>query len=256
MIKIGDFGLSKQLRELETNHVKSQKTKSPTKKPVSPRKAAAKPVSHDQLWHQASKAVVSVVKPIQALVRYQKPIDPLTAGIGTASSASPEQIKSRSYGTSADIFSVGLILLELISCFDTEHERLHNFHQCRNQTLPTWVQDTYPEIAGIILDCTKSNPGERPEARRLVDRIDQILTPHPYGLDIHTLKGTLLQKEQELERHKSDLAEKEKIIESLRQEVERMKANGAVQDASEENVDVDRLDNNAILVENATSFQD
>jgi serine/threonine protein kinase len=52
--------------------------------------------------------------------------DPLTAGIGTASYAAPEQLKSRMYGPEADVFSMGLILLELFCSFGTEHK--HNPH--------------------------------------------------------------------------------------------------------------------------------
>ena len=55
-----------------------------------------------------------------------------TAGVGTASYASPEQIATKTYGTAADIYSLGLILLELFSNFTSDHERAKAFHDCRN----------------------------------------------------------------------------------------------------------------------------
>jgi serine/threonine protein kinase len=85
--------------------------------------------------------------------------DPLTAGIGTASYAAPEQLKSQTYGPEADVFSMGLILLELFCSFGTEHKRIHTFQDCRQrQKLPPWLLETYPDVSSIILRCTQSDP--------------------------------------------------------------------------------------------------
>ena len=70
-----------------------------------------------------------------------------TAGVGTASYASPEQITSKTYGTAADIFSLGLITLELFSNFTSEHERAKAFHDCRhNREVAPWMKRYYPNI--------------------------------------------------------------------------------------------------------------
>jgi hypothetical protein len=58
-------------------------------------------------------------------------VDTHTAGIGTASYAAPEQINSTGYDASADVFSLGLILLELCNIFGSDHERARAFHETR-----------------------------------------------------------------------------------------------------------------------------
>jgi len=101
----------------------------------------------------------------------------LTVGVGTATYASPEQVKSRSYGTPADIFSLGLILLELLCCFDTQHERLDNFFKVRQQRkVPKWIHEQYPILAQAILSCTDPVPSRRPKAS---DLIHLTATPAP-----------------------------------------------------------------------------
>jgi serine/threonine protein kinase len=99
--------------------------------------------------------------------------DPLTEGIGTASYAAPEQVSTRSYGKEADIFSLGLMLLELVCIFSTEHERIQTFHDCRyRRKLPAAKHEQelfheFPFLAQIILQCTDPNPAKRPTAQQL-----------------------------------------------------------------------------------------
>jgi serine/threonine protein kinase len=261
VIKIGDFGLSKQLLGLRRNTTTSSTTSPSERHSTSPEKTSQTANTyHHEYWHNAKSnngAVVPIRNNAQALVQYGKNMaDPLTAGIGTASYASPEQVKSRTYGTTADIFSVGLILLELVCCFETEHERLHNFQQCRNQRLPSSIHDNYPEIASIILACTRADPCQRPSAKDILDILSRILTPTAYK-EIHILKSQLVEKEEQLEKHKNDLAEKDQIIENLRLEMERMKANLLITNGPDgETSKTLEVQVDCVVVEDSTSFQD
>lgn len=98
--------------------------------------------------------------------------DPLTAGVGTASYAAPEQVDSTSYTSAVDIFSVGLVLLELLCSFSTEHERLQTFYDCRHRRIiPDIINQYYPIAAQTILACTEYQPDKRPLASEL-KRID------------------------------------------------------------------------------------
>lgn len=153
--------------------------------------------------------------PIKALVECNKVGYNLTSGIGTASYAAPEQVQSKTYGTAVDIFSVGLIFLELVSCFETEHERLHNLQQLRYQRLPKWIEDNYPDIYSTILACTSPKASDRPTANEL-SNLAKMKSPRN-NKEIQTLKRQLLEKNMEI-------AEKNEKINELRFEIERMRA--------------------------------
>jgi serine/threonine protein kinase len=226
-ILIGDFGLSKELHEIachdkddecssgkRDSHAGTQKHshQSPTK--------SAKEIltSHIDRFGQEENALVMAGTKSNALTKDGPPLrnEPLTAGIGTASYAAPEQVKSKHYGTPADIFSLGLILLELVCCFETEHERLHNFQQCRYQKVPRWLEEHYEHVAEIILACTQTDARDRPTATELLDLSKSPTSPKT-SLEVQVLKGQLLEKDKQL-------AEKDRIIEGMRLKMERMKA--------------------------------
>jgi serine/threonine protein kinase len=242
VIKIGDFGLSKQMLGGVSNTTDSpsaSKTTTPTSGDAT------------SYWDDAKVNGALVPKHVGNLgqiVEYGKNADPLTAGIGTASYASPEQVKSRSYGTEADIFSLGLILLELMCCFETEHERLHNFQQCRQQMLPSWIHEHYPDVAATILACTLDNPSQRPLAKDLVRFV-----AHTGAHTHHDLHRQLSEKDEELEKRKRELAEKDCIIEEMRLEMECMKCTLLTNVPPGSPAKVPDVE--TIVVEEATSFQ-
>jgi serine/threonine protein kinase len=155
--------------------------------------------------------------------------DPLTTGVGTASYAAPEQVASCTYGKEADIFSVGLILLELLCCFSTEHERLQTFNDCRHRRkLPDELKE-YPLAARTILGCTEPSAKKRPSAEYLLslnimqDSHNES-TESPGIPNVQVLQEQLSEKEREIQRYKEDLAEKDCTIDSLRAEVERLRS--------------------------------
>ena len=171
--------------------------------------------------------------------------DPLTAGIGTASYAAPEQLKSEKYGKEADVFSVGLILLELFCSFGTEHERIHTFHDCRRQTLPPWLLEKYPDVSSIILRCTQSDPAKRPTA-------SDLLASHSVSHDV--LKSELERKDRELKKQQCEIEEKDRIIKDLRRQVERMNSQ---QNNKDDNVgDIQEVAKEMQGMVESTSFSD
>jgi serine/threonine protein kinase len=219
VIKIGDFGLSKQIEEVQQQGKLTPRT-SPTKNSAYGDPCTSTNIS--SVWQQESQQLATAMVPRDKLmgqiVEYGKISDPLTAGVGTASYASPEQVGSRSYDTQADVFSLGLILFELVSCFETEHERLHNFQQCRQRCLPEWLHSNYPKVASTILACTRENPYERPRAKDLAD----LAARSALGQQLE-LQRKLSEKDEELEKHKQDLQEKDRIIEQMRKEMNQMR---------------------------------
>ena len=204
--KIGDFGLSRMI--LTAGH--------------SDTTGARRRPSRLLLEYESSGIATKDTSPVSK----EEPNtwqDPLTAGVGTASYAAPEQVAATTYGREADIFSFGLILLELLCCFSTEHERMQTFYECRHhRILPDEIEKNYPLVARTILGCTEPNASKRPSAEDLLS-IDILKGSHkaasgpPHVATIEKLQETLSEKDREI-------AEKDRIIEELRSELEGLRS--------------------------------
>ena len=69
----------------------------------------------------------------------------LTAGVGTATYVSPEQLNSAAYDEKSDIFSLGIIFFELFCPFQTEMERSSALKNLREtKTLPSDFAKKWP----------------------------------------------------------------------------------------------------------------
>jgi serine/threonine protein kinase len=250
VIKIGDFGLSKEINDIAHHDSKPAPHRSPKSERSSPINSGKFDSSHgpaDVVFESMNQLIPVIPRNSRdAIVEYNHSQlnEPMTVGIGTASYAAPEQTRSKHYGTPADIFSLGLILLELCCNFETQHEKLHNFQQCRNQKVPRWLEEHYPNIASTILSCTRRNPRERPTATELLN-LSEVASPKS-NLDVQLLKGQLVEKERLL-------AEKEKMIKDLQLEMERMRATLLLTNGPCTNEDRNRED--LVCVENTTTFE-
>lgn len=91
----------------------------------------------------------------------------LTSGIGSPLYAAPEQWHGSQYGTKADVFSAGLVLVELFCLFDTASERSHVFNDIRRrgpEALPDELRASNPQLAAIIGKCLELFPINRSSA--------------------------------------------------------------------------------------------
>lgn len=198
---VGDFGLSKLIQR-ESNKKKNKHN------------------LHSPVYASPSA---------DALVPHQAPIE-LTEGVGTASYAAPEQVTTRTYGMKADIFSLGLILLELMCCFTTEHERMQTFYDCRHRRdIPTWISEDYPLAGKIILDCTNPSPDKRPSAEELLT-LDLLQSQKPEeprtgegSNHVNGLKLELEHKNEQILAYQHQLEEKDQTIARLQQELAQLK---------------------------------
>ena len=171
---LGDFGLSKMMRDASRVEIDPQT------------KAIILPVGMNNDFH--------------------------TAGVGTASYASPEQTTTGTYGTAADIFSLGLILLELFSNFTSEHERAAAFHDCRHRReVAPWMKRYYPEVSALILACTHVDYDRRPTAKDL--EAAGVIQERGSGAEI--LRAELRTKDRLIHRQKEQLKEKDVMIKKL-----------------------------------------
>ncbi|KAI9350935.1 kinase-like domain-containing protein [Obelidium mucronatum] len=95
-----------------------------------------------------------------------------TTGIGTVTYASPEQLapsESYSYTSKSDMFSVGIVLFELLHPLGTGMERAQTLTNLRLGVLPEEFVKRFPKEATLILSLMNKNPEHRPCARETLD---------------------------------------------------------------------------------------
>lgn len=103
--------------------------------------------------------------------------------IGTAAYLAPEQVEGRRIGPAADIYALGLVLLECLkgeleypgTALEATVARLH-----RPPEVPTWLP---PELAALLRGMTAQDPEARPDAEQCA----QALACRHAGPDPHPL---------------------------------------------------------------------
>lgn len=92
-----------------------------------------------------------------------------TAEVGTTLYMSPEQIARKPYDLKIDIFSLGLIFLELWIPFSTQMERIKTLQDAKKQTLPYRFTKELPLESKIVFKMTSLNPELRPTTQEILD---------------------------------------------------------------------------------------
>ncbi|XP_058037185.1 eukaryotic translation initiation factor 2-alpha kinase 3 isoform X2 [Ahaetulla prasina] len=104
----------------------------------------------------------SVLTPIPAYDRH-------TGQVGTKLYMSPEQIYGNAYSHKVDIFSLGLILFELLYPFSTQMERVRILYEVRNLTFPPLFIKEYTQEHKMVKHMLSPSPTERPEAAEIIE---------------------------------------------------------------------------------------
>lgn len=79
---------------------------------------------------------------------------------------SPEQLLGRPYSYKVDIYSLGLILFELLQPFATEAERVACLLRLRNSLYPEQFTQSYPQEVSIFEDMFERTDGRVVEATK------------------------------------------------------------------------------------------
>ncbi|XP_055297961.1 eukaryotic translation initiation factor 2-alpha kinase isoform X2 [Sitodiplosis mosellana] len=85
-----------------------------------------------------------------------------TQQVGTHLYMSPEQLHGRQYSYKVDIYSLGLILFELLMVFSTEMERIETIKMLRSNRFPDGFQDKFQHEYELLKLMLSKIPQERP----------------------------------------------------------------------------------------------
>ncbi|XP_029032287.1 eukaryotic translation initiation factor 2-alpha kinase isoform X1 [Osmia bicornis bicornis] len=85
-----------------------------------------------------------------------------TAYVGTHLYMSPEQINGQGYNYKVDIYSLGIILFELLIPFVTEMERITTLINLRKSVFPNNFGNDYPSEHNLLNMMLDENPNKRP----------------------------------------------------------------------------------------------
>ncbi|ORX81153.1 hypothetical protein BCR32DRAFT_182287, partial [Anaeromyces robustus] len=94
----------------------------------------------------------------------------LTSGVGTYIYASPEQLaSSQGYDNKTDIYSLGILLFELLWPFKTGMERIKTLTNIRNGKFPDNFVEKWPLELPFLKSLLNPDPALRPTAQEILD---------------------------------------------------------------------------------------
>jgi len=91
-----------------------------------------------------------------------------TSGVGTLVYASPEQINGQSYDEKTDVYSLGIILFEMLHLVQTKMERAHMLSNLRKNILPPEFLNKYPKESAFILWLLAPSSADRPSVTQIL----------------------------------------------------------------------------------------
>ncbi|GMT32590.1 hypothetical protein PFISCL1PPCAC_23887 [Pristionchus fissidentatus] len=121
-------------------------------------------------------------------------------GVGTVTYAAPEQMRTNRYGREVDIFSSGIVLLELFSIVGTGSERLNVIEKLREERkLPSTVEEKWPSVCSMVLRLTSLDAGERPTATALLNELSE------EGSEVRSLREMVCNQKSEMETMRKEI---------------------------------------------------
>ncbi|XP_065211676.1 eukaryotic translation initiation factor 2-alpha kinase 3-like [Planococcus citri] len=121
--------------------------------------------------------------------------------IGTKLYAAPEQLEGVC-NPKNDLYSLGIILFELMYVFHTDMERIQEINELRKGNLPKDFVENFPHIAQLIQSLVNQNANTRPTAADLLNQV----------LEMSDSKDTNDEKDQTIKRLQQELSFKDELI--------------------------------------------
>ncbi|CAG9784683.1 unnamed protein product [Diatraea saccharalis] len=123
--------------------------------------------------------------------------------LGTHLYAAPEQIDGQC-NPKSDMYSLGIILLELVAPFSTDMERVKTIEDLRKGQIPAHLTANYPKIAHIIGKLVQRRPRNRLDTNQLLEELRNL--SENKDDTIRNLKEELAAKDDEIAQLKMMLA--------------------------------------------------
>ncbi|CBZ30320.1 putative eukaryotic translation initiation factor 2-alpha kinase precursor [Leishmania mexicana MHOM/GT/2001/U1103] len=89
--------------------------------------------------------------------------------------SSPEQTRGEPVNKPSDIFSLGIIAVEMLCTFTTLHERIRILTDAHQLILPEELEAEFPDEAQLIKSMLAANPLQRPPIRKLLRQINKLI---------------------------------------------------------------------------------
>ena len=87
-----------------------------------------------------------------------------TSNVGTDTYMAPEVKQGLPYTSKVDLYSLGIMLVELWVPFSTGHERLQILQGCRNGQWPEVLQQEHPVALRLVHALLRNDADARPSA--------------------------------------------------------------------------------------------
>ncbi|KAL4488884.1 hypothetical protein ABPG72_005671 [Tetrahymena utriculariae] len=173
-VKIGDFGLVKKLSKLINPNQKIQYNDHQLYgKKFKNDNSGMKQTSTNNSFSGASTSPSETNSGYHDKLPFYLPKEEITSTCGTATYASPEQLsqKAEFFDHRADIYSLGIIILQLFHPMNTSMELVKTIQNCKKGELPKHFCTKFPRLTEIIKDSLSNDPQKRP----LLSKIEQTL---------------------------------------------------------------------------------
>lgn len=149
------------------------------------------------------------------------PVGEHTGGLGTSIYAAPEQQMGVNYDQRVDMYSLGIILFELLQPFSTAMERAKMITSLKEKRhLPTDFVRRWPVLAKLILQLTDCPSSQRPKSVGIIFESLDRFHGRNHG---PTTDSTAISKDDLLNENRSlraQLLEKDRLIVELKQQLQ------------------------------------
>ncbi|KAM8837826.1 eukaryotic translation initiation factor 2-alpha kinase 1 isoform 2-T2 [Spinachia spinachia] len=129
-----------------------------------------------------------------------------TTGVGTFVYAAPEQLKGSHYDSKSDMYSVGVLALELFQPFGTEMERVRTLGDLREGNISDSFCQRWPVLSKFIMNLTNKDPSVRPTAGQLLQSelfCSKDIVIHSLQRRVEEQEGEIMQLRRQISRLQS-----------------------------------------------------